>query len=354
MTKYHKLLCCFNCYIGDFMEEIKHKHHYVFRAYLKRWAKNKKISCYRIKDKKIFDASLERIANQRDFYKIREINDDERKILFSLPSTSAERKSFEIIFAAYQGPIYMLKKAEAFKNTIECKFPNPTSELEKAINELINLAKVGTNNMIEDMYSETENKAIKLIREIISGNLNFYYNNSPQTVIADANGMDSKMEFIYFVCAQYFRTKNMRQRFISDMTKIPDLVFEEKGIKKENIDFENIVHLWFEVLSSRLADNLYKRQARLIVLKNNTQVPFITSDQPVINIKEDYKSQEDVEELVFYYPLSPTVAILLNDDNESKEMELTEYEVDFYNRKMISASREQIFSNDSQSFFRFL
>lgn len=336
------------------MENIKHKHHYVFQAYLKNWAKNKKISCYNFRDKKTFCTSSEKIANQHDFYKIRKINDDERKVLvLCVPLAPAEIKPFENILAAYQEPIRMMKIAEEFKNIIEHQFHNTNSKLEKSLNELIHTAKVGVNNMIEDMYSEMESKAMQSIREIISGNLDFYYR--PQTVMAGINDeMDSKIEFIYFVCVQYFRTKNMRQKFISNMIKIPSMDFEKNGIKKENIDFENIAHLYFEFLSSRLADNLYTKQSHLTVLRNNTQVPFITSDQPVINLKADYKSQEDVKELIFYYPLSPAVAILLNDANRSTEIELTESEVNFYNEKIASASNEFIFSNDEQLISRYL
>ena len=80
--------------------------------------------------------------------------------------------------------------------------------------------------------------------------------------------------------------------------------------------------------------------------QRNEGNPFLTSDQPVINLKADYHTvTEEIDGIVFYYPITPNLAILVNSDYLNDEYNVTETEVDKYNRAVIAASNEFIFSN---------
>jgi hypothetical protein len=67
---------------------------------------------------------------------------------------------------------------------------------------------------------------------------------------------------------------------------------KERAIQKTNVLFDDAERVW-DVLSyitavetgrSFFAD---RRSFQILVLDNDTQVPFITSDQPIINIRAD-------------------------------------------------------------------
>lgn len=69
---------------------------------------------------------------------------------------------------------------------------------------------------------------------------------------------------------------------------------------------------------------------------NETDIPFITSDQPVINLCANYKQLgEGTKELVFYYPISPNT---INDENSQDKIMLNIEKVDEYNNAIVNAS----------------
>jgi Protein of unknown function (DUF4238) len=53
-----------------------------------------------------------------------------------------------------------------------------------------------------------------------------------------------------------------------------------------------------------------RRQFKILLIDNHTSVPFITSDQPIINMLANPTGFAVPERVEFYYPLSPTRAML--------------------------------------------
>lgn len=58
------------------------------------------------------------------------------------------------------------------------------------------------------------------------------------------------------------------------------------------------------------------------------------------------KLEEETKELVFYYPISPNIAITVNDENCVDKIELSEGDVEKYNRIIIDASYELIIADN--------
>ena len=60
----------------------------------------------------------------------------------------------------------------------------------------------------------------------------------------------------------------------------------------------------------RIADSLYEERGkhRLVLLNNQTGIPFVTGDQPIINLHATF-GKVPPESLEFYYPISPTRAM---------------------------------------------
>lgn len=80
------------------------------------------------------------------------------------------------------------------------------------------------------------------------------------------------------------------------------------------------------------------------MIKNLSKETFFTSDQPVINLKsKDDGSVPD--EFVLYYPLSPKIAIQINDNNSNNEIVIKdENVVHKYNDKLIKEANEYVVS----------
>jgi len=79
-------------------------------------------------------------------------------------------------------------------------------------------------------------------------------------------------------------------------------------------------------------------------------VPFITGDQPIINMNGD--GLRPSTELCFYYPVSPRSALLLPEANEQpafSSASLTAAQVVDLNQEMRRASHSQLFGQTRES-----
>lgn len=95
---------------------------------------------------------------------------------------------------------------------------------------------------------------------------------------------------------------------------------------------------------------LERKQRKLVLLDNNTDVPFITGDQPIINMRGD--GMRPPTELCFYYPVSPRSALLLTEANEQpafSSASLTAAQVGELNQEMFRASHSQLFGQSKDS-----
>lgn len=331
---------------------IKHRQHYVFQAYLNRWVTNNQIWCCR-NGKSCFSTNTVNIAQQRDFYRIKEINEDEEKFillfLHKQPKENVEimRRQMEI----YKKPLTWQKGIAGFISVIKSKIYKEKTipkELEEAFEQSKKLAEEAVNDMVEDIYSEDEGQLIKMLDLLIQEDLTFYYTPyHTSEMVFD----DSKRAFLYYLCSQHYRTKAALNRLVEGLNNILNSDLCEKlGINKDNIRPEHIAHHIFWYIEGMLADVLYNKNAHLTLLYNHTETPFVTSDQPIINVLADYQDiNDEVEDIIFYYPISPEIAITVNDNNTEDKKQLTEAEVEKYNKMLIDASYEFVFANSEKT-----
>ena len=112
---------------------------------------------------------------------------------------------------------------------------------------------------------------------------------------------------------------------------------------------DHLAYYLFWFAEAMVADALYEKNAHLTLLINHTETPFITTDQPIINLLADYQdSTDEVNNLVYYYPISPKVAITVNDSNIDDKLELLKKQVEEYNQKLINASYEFVFADNEK------
>ncbi|WP_419879616.1 DUF4238 domain-containing protein [Brevibacillus centrosporus] len=114
---------------------------------------------------------------------------------------------------------------------------------------------------------------------------------------------------------------------------------------------ENVWSVLYFVFATNLAISLSSnKDFRLLLLKNNSALPFITGDQPVINTQANYSVYEETKEFELYYPLSPSLALLITNSKTRNSNQSTyavqESEVTMYNNLIYKASDEQLYASD--------
>lgn len=315
---------------GDFMAIKKRGQHYVFQEYLRSWSVNGKIWC-KYPGKDPFCTNTNKVAKVRDFYRLEPLNEDEKTFLYSIFHGSEYIDEFQ----KYLETIYMpLSVQQNIKNYIEQYTHQIPQEIHDALSEIDKITDIAQNNIIEDSHSFIEGKFIRWINALKSKNSNFY----------DIMPQKDKCDFLFSLCMQYFRTKANKKRFVNWIK----LLIENPiwNLNPDKINLEKLVNPIAWYMSRITSIFLYENNAHLTLLINETSIPLITSDQPIINIKADYKNlHKYVTDLVFYYPISPQIAITINDDNLFDIKQLNDNDVNKYNQAIYNASSEFIFSN---------
>lgn len=331
---------------------IKHRQHYVFQAYLKSWATNNQVWCCRNK-KSVFVTNTTNVAQERDFYRIKDINQDEAQFL-SLMWNRQPKENKVILqnqLAIHQKPLQWRKAIEQFKKILidsvysgGCISKDVLEQFEQAER----LAESAINDMVEDIYSEDEGRLVNYIESIKKEDTSFY---TQPCIPKDGVFDDTKRDFLYLLSLQHFRTKAARERLISIGKNLSGSKeeFASLVINKDNLRMDHLSYHLFWFAEAMVADVLYEKNAHLTLLINNTETPFVTTDQPIINLLADYQdSTDEVTNMVYYYPISPKIAITVNDSNIDDKLDLLKEQVEKYNQKLINASYEFIFADNEK------
>ena len=284
------------------------KHHHVWRHYLEAWSNGKQIFCKRKGTVGVICASLTKIANLRDFYKVKRITENDVKYLrlFVEKVNSPLREIDYKIIEIFNGLFH-------YMDLLKFIFKIPENS---ELNKLISI------NVEEKYLSLIEGMSVKYLDLLKSGNKKFFYEE------------DGNMEFTLFISYQFFRTRKVKDTIIN--------IFSGK----DYVNAENIVNPLRHILSLNMAWTFYmnKEEWDLYLLNNETEVSFITGDQPAINIIGD--GLNTPPDFILYYPISPDRAIVIQ-KKKIKPIDnvLNKKQVEYYNVLIIKNSSHEIFSN---------
>ncbi|MDG4655261.1 DUF4238 domain-containing protein, partial [Chryseobacterium arthrosphaerae] len=79
------------------MNEIKRKHHYVWREYLRNWSISDKINAFMIKEKKnLKGINLTNVAQERYFYELEVFSKEEELVLYHLIKSWSDPETLSI------------------------------------------------------------------------------------------------------------------------------------------------------------------------------------------------------------------------------------------------------------------
>jgi hypothetical protein len=152
------------------------------------------------------------------------------------------------------------------------------------------------------------------------------------------NDEELVVEFIHYLCVQYFRTKKVKENVANSVAEL--------GL----LDVDKAWNILSNIFSTTLGWSIYIERSfwSAVILVNHTKTSFLTGDQPIINTYAAFGYQvKEHDHLEFYYPLSPNKALLLTKNSEFKGVHskvLSEAEVARFNDAILDLAHEQIYA----------
>lgn len=204
---------------------------------------------------------------------------------------------------------------------------NNNAKLEK------DLALLKANTM-EDIHATFEKFGEKLIAVRKFEDLEFLDNE------------EDLLPTMIYISFQYLRTKNMQEA-------IKPVLSRYSYLSEKYLNFFPFIYA--PAIANSLA---FLKETRYIFFDNNTEIDFITTDQPIINVKKDVVNNAgEVSQMDLYYPITPKKAIIIHyqeQEEKRKYVSIENEQVVYYNNMMLKNAREFIFSSSIEQLNNFL
>ncbi|MGY4407860.1 hypothetical protein ACVIYL_008663 [Bradyrhizobium sp. USDA 3315] len=181
---------------------------------------------------------------QTDFYKLQRLTPQDLallKMLFGQGRPSAVRTHGSLV-AMLIAPFEL---AEPFRGS-----PN-WPKIEAQLDE-------HASNVLEDYHASIESSFAPALERALAGDLGFYTDDA------------EFITFLNFLCTQYMRTRGIKERTLE---LSPFL--------------ERVWNVMIHITATNIGSSLYveRRRRKLVIVENRSEVPFVTGDQPAINLK---------------------------------------------------------------------
>lgn len=285
--------------------------HSVPRFYLRAWAHKERVYC--LQGNEIRNPNIKGVGAENYFYRLRELSPEDVDFLREgIISDSPEglKACHEQLVSAFTAPHLAKRKLEASGLA--------TSEAMAEIDRMI-------IELNEKLHTNIEEDFQPHLAAMISGDLSFL--EDPREAALFYKGL----------AVQYGRTNHIKKT---------RLIMEPKRLAL----YQRIANPLVHILATNVGLSLYADRKRhtIMLLDNVTDVPFITADQPVINIATGPKDTIPPAKFELYYPLSPTKAMLLLDPSSDflpGDPSVSQTFVNLYNLRMAAHSYRQVFSS---------
>jgi len=255
--------------------ELKKRHHYVWKNYLRNWSNSEYINTYFIDSKKTIKTNLINVALEKSLYKLEKLNDLEKEQIEFLLNDHCEKA---IIPAAKE----LLKCFYLYTN-----FSQKTSYDFHKSDEFLSFIK---HNTIEEILTGFENYGKNLIDIKRAADLHFLENKENLT------------KALLFLSTQYTRTKNIKDRVNKTLRKY-DLLYNS-----QNDNFWMFLSFIYALNITYFLSEKFK--SKIVVYNNISDLNFITSDQPAFNSNQENKDENGhVTGFDLFYAINPKIAI---------------------------------------------
>ena len=297
--------------------EAKKRHHYVWANYLARWGNGTKNVFYTTATGKFAHGSVRAIAADDYFYKTTTLTSKHVEVIkgFSRQSPASLHQQH----MSYLSDFLMMQKAETIYRESDIR----NQEVELHLHAM-------RCNLLENLHASHEKIVLPVLAALADEQLE---------VLQDQQHM---IEFMAFFGHQISRTKTFRDGLIQVQPRRNALEIEMA---------DTMVHAWWflsYMFGMSIGFSLYagRHNARHALLINDTMVPFITSDQPVVNVHSCVSETEfsAPKHADLYYPISPRVGYIICDSERftSGKNELDETTVAELNSKVAAQAMVHI------------
>lgn len=288
-------------------ENKKRNQHYVPQYYQEGWAnENGQVFCLR--NGKIFQSAPRNNAAIRDYYRMVPLSPDEKIFIYHFVDNWPP--------GIKKGALELIETFFAATDILD------SAEKQDKDENLSSMADVKKNNLIEDMFSQIEGEANPLLERLRNGDALFW------------DDEDEFGNFLYNLCMQYSRTKQMENRARVAMP-----------IRYQN-SYSILRHLLGLMLFAKI--NAEWKEWSLTLLHNTTSIKFITGGQPTVNLCPQIN--DDHAEMILYYPVSPDYACILRHERGKPhiyvKVDISEKEIIEYNNKIFDESGGHIIATD--------
>jgi hypothetical protein len=292
----------------------KKLHHYVPRFYLKAWSEDKFVYC--LMDGEVLRPNVRNVAAENHFYRLRELTPTDVAFIRELAIVNSP----ETLKPFHENLVRLFSLPHAARKKLEAS-GNATPKLLAGVDSLI-------AEMNENLHTSIEEDFKPYLGSMLAGDLRFYSDRPASTV------------FFRGIAAQYLRTNQINRA----RTTLGADKFET---------FQRVANVVVHIFAINLGFSLYTDRERyeIILLDNATDVPFITADQPVINIAARPQETKPPSKFELYYPLSPTKAMMLlepSSNHHPASSSVTAASAHLYNLYMGAHSYQQIFASSPQ------
>lgn len=328
------------------------KQHYVWRGYLKRWSENEnrygKVYVYRKKilgnQLEIENAPLENVGFGKYFYDMTGFSKTDVSIVSQLIAHIQKNDHVPL-----ELNLELLEEANAKRDFIETlvgqyeNIDNKHQFLDKIINGDLSFYQDSLVKVtLDELHDETMNAPLGGRNEDI-----IKLTEDTLNAMAHIEDEDLRHEFHRFFFMQHQRSPVILKNQVNNLEI---LKAQNPVIKDINSDFyANTLMIFFvEKISINVSKKMHTWIERY---DNKTNVPFVTTDTPVVNLT----GKNFLEKNEFYYPISPKIAIKLCVASKGSEygkkknicLDMTdENEVKMLNLKTAKNCYNEVFSND--------
>ena len=300
---------------------ITHKQHYVQQQYLSSWENEHQLWVY----DKIYNKSEQKgkkaICYEIDYYKLQRLTDDEKRIFYALYKNVHPQLKNRIneLNALLDNEITIESADEKIAKNVMAFFQKKRQEIENLV-----FAQFG-----ESLVCDIEKGLSKDIWERLFA--------KDDTIIYDEQ---NRVNLYSYVIGQTWRVPSKRNKIekaLESLTKETNL-----DISVERM-FPYFVYYQSMIESAYMS---YYNTHKLVYLRTkNSDIEFLTSDNPVINLCEDFDESGCPKRYEFYWALTPRLALLITENMTEGTKLLSDEEVDAVNKKICYNATRYIISH---------
>ncbi|MBM4950277.1 DUF4238 domain-containing protein [Vibrio parahaemolyticus] len=268
--------------------EATKNHHQVWANYMKRWSPDNLSVFYTTKKGNIGYDSVRNVAVERHFYRVEHLEEEHLEVIKSISKYSD--KSLQELHMSYLSDYLRKQHYSTLYDNSGVK--------DDVADKIIEAWKC---NGIEDSYTKHEGECKHILESLAARDL---------SVLEDDDNM---MKFTLFYAHQMARTKTFKDTIIEGASRLNKQTNPLTSNKIEECWWFIAYMLGMNIGKSLFLDRKTDTHCLLI---NDSQTPFITSDQPIINVYQSFHYEEvrppEGHECDLYYPISPSVAYMIN------------------------------------------